>query len=331
MIIFWLPIPRPSDSNKKSVIERVRQLDLIGASIIIPAVVCLILALQWGGSTYPWNDSRVIGLFVGFGCLSIVFALSQIKLGERATVPPRILAQRTVLASTTFAFLFGAGFFVLSYYLPLYSQGIKGISAAKSGIGMMPLMLATVLSSVTSGALIMIMGYYTPFLIVGTAIFAIGSGLISTFSTNISSGEWFGYTVLAGIGAGVGFEIPILAVQTVLPMEDVPVGTSLVIFFRMLGSAVFLSVGESVFTNGVQRGIGLYAPWLNPKSLLGTGETEIRALLEKMGKSAELNEVLMGYLVGLVDSYRVTTGCTVAAAIVACFSEWESVKIKRSV
>jgi hypothetical protein len=328
VIILWLRIPRLSDSNEQSIIERIQQLDLIGASIVIPAIVCLLLALQWGGSMYPWNDSRIIGLFVGFGCLSGVFVFTQIKLGERATVPPRILTQRTVLASTTYVFLFGAGFFVLLFYLPLYFQGIKGVSATRSGIDILPLSLATVLSSMVVGSLITVVGYYTPFLIGGTVLYAIGAGLISTYSVDISFGKWFGYQVLAGLGAGVGFQIPILAVQAVLPMDDVSIGTSLVIFFRTLGSAVFVSVGESVFTNGVQRGIRIHAPWLDPKILLEAGATQIRTLLEKMGKSDQLDEVLMGYMVGLVDSYRVPIACTVAAVIAACFLEWRSVKEK---
>ena len=44
-------------------------------------------------------------------------------------------------------------------------------------------------------------------------------------------GKWFGYEVLTGAGVGVGFRIPIIAVQTVLPLKDVHVGTACVIFF----------------------------------------------------------------------------------------------------
>lgn len=72
-------------------------MDALGALTLIAAVTCLLLALQWGGQTLPWNSSRVIGLFVGFGVLTIVFGLSQWRLGNKATIPLRILRQRSVI------------------------------------------------------------------------------------------------------------------------------------------------------------------------------------------------------------------------------------------
>lgn len=81
-------------------------MDGLGAITLISAVTCLLLALQWGGHTIPWSSSRIIGLFVGFSCLTIVFGLLQWKLGEKATIPLRILKQRSVLMGCLFiAFL----------------------------------------------------------------------------------------------------------------------------------------------------------------------------------------------------------------------------------
>lgn len=62
--------------------KRILQLDLLGAALVIPAIVCLLLALQWGGATYPWNSSRVIGLFVGAVILGILFVIVQLKEGD---------------------------------------------------------------------------------------------------------------------------------------------------------------------------------------------------------------------------------------------------------
>jgi hypothetical protein len=108
-------------------------------------------------------------------------------------------------------------------------------------------------------------------------------------------GKWFGYKVLTGAGVGVGFQIPIIAVQTVLPLEDVPVGTACVIFFQSLGGALFISVGQTVFQNGIIRGTRTYAPDVNPHLLLRAGATEIR---NKVGKSDQLPQVLRAYMVG---------------------------------
>ena len=139
-------------------------------------------------------------------------------------------------------------------------------------------------------------------------------------------GKWFGYKVLTGAGIGVGFQIPIIAVQTVLPLEDVPVGTACVIFFQSLGGALFISVGQTVFQNGIIRGTRTYAPDVNPHLLLTAGAAEIRNVLEKVGKSDQLPHVLRAYMVGLTNSFRVTVACVAVAALAACFFEWKSVK-----
>jgi MFS family permease len=47
--------------------SKIKEMDLIGASFLIGAIVCLLLALQWGGFTYPWRDSKVWGCLLGFG------------------------------------------------------------------------------------------------------------------------------------------------------------------------------------------------------------------------------------------------------------------------
>src|SRR5204863_9492191 len=109
---FALQVPRQSNPTGKTVWQRIQQLDLAGAAILIPAVVCLLLALQWGGSKYAWSNSRIIGLFIGFGLMAIIFIILQMRAGEQATIPLRFFKQRSVAAAVTLAFFFGAGFFV---------------------------------------------------------------------------------------------------------------------------------------------------------------------------------------------------------------------------
>jgi len=326
VVATMLRIPVQPGRTKLSFTERLKDIDLIGASVLVPAVVCLLLALQWGGATYPWNNSRIIGLFVGFGCLILIFIYIQIRLGDRATLPPRILRQRTVAFMSTFGFFFGAGFFVLVFYLPIYFQSVKGVSATRSGIEILPLMLSAVLASIITGGLITVFGQYAPFLIASAAMSAIGVGLLTTFSVNTSFSHWFGYQVLTGLGVGAGFQVPLMAVQTVLPLEDIPIGTACVIFTPTLGGSLFISVAQTVFQNGVIKGTEKFVPSLDPHMLLEVGATQIRQLLVKLGITDQLPAVLNAYMVGLVDVYRVSLGCGVAAFAATLFVEWKNVK-----
>lgn len=106
-------------------------MDLLGAGFLIAAITCLLLvrilhraletflillkALQWGGTTYAWKNSKVWGTLLGFGLLTIVFVLLQFRRGDRATIPPRILKQRTVLYSSIYSCFLSMGLYVSNF------------------------------------------------------------------------------------------------------------------------------------------------------------------------------------------------------------------------
>ncbi|KAF1739643.1 Efflux pump roqT [Beauveria bassiana] len=109
-------------SEGLSIVQRILKLDLVGTAIFIPAIVCLLLALQWGGATYPWSNSRIIGLFVGAGAMIALFIGVQWWRSDQGTFPPFLFKNRSIVAAMSFCFFFGAGFFPLIYYLCKYFQ-----------------------------------------------------------------------------------------------------------------------------------------------------------------------------------------------------------------
>lgn len=212
------------------------------------------------------------------------------------------------------------------YYLPIYFQSVKNHSATKSGIDLLPILLATVISSVFFGGIITAVGYYTPFLILSTALFCIGSGLLTTYSTDISTARWIGYQILAGSGVGAGFQVPMTAVQTILSQEDIPIGSAAVMFFQNLGGALFISVGQSVFQNGITNYMQSHVKDIEPSVIISAGATALRQVLSQMGKLNELPAVIEAYMAGLVNAYRVSLALTCLAFIATLFVEWKSVK-----
>jgi MFS family permease len=92
--------------------QKLESMDPIGTAVFVPAIVCCLLALQWGGTKYAWGNWRIILLFVLFGILVIVFVAIQNWKGDNATVPPRIIKQRTMAASAWFALCLGGAFFI---------------------------------------------------------------------------------------------------------------------------------------------------------------------------------------------------------------------------
>jgi hypothetical protein len=158
------------------------------------------------------------------------------------------------------------------------------------------------------------------------ALFAIGSGLITTYNIDTPFGKWFGYQVLAGSGIGAGFQGGIVVVQTVLPLVDVPVGTACIAFFQSLGGAIFISVAQAVFQNGLSTGIDEYTTGINPQLFLHSGATLLRSILSEIHREDALEGILQAYVLGLTHCYTITLACACAAFVAATTLQWKSVK-----
>ena len=100
-----------------SIPELARSLDLGGTAVFVSAFTLLILALQWGGKQYPWSDWRVLLPLGLSGALTLVFAHLQTRLGEKATMPPRILCRRSVLFGFLFAACNNGALSIVEYYV----------------------------------------------------------------------------------------------------------------------------------------------------------------------------------------------------------------------
>lgn len=67
-------------------------MDLVGAAIMMGLIVSFILALQYGGQTHSLHSSQVIGLFVSFCVLVLVFVAWEIYQKKRAMIVPRLVS-----------------------------------------------------------------------------------------------------------------------------------------------------------------------------------------------------------------------------------------------
>lgn len=140
-----------------------------------------------------------------FGVGLIAFLLLQWRLGEAATIPPRIVTQSMICSASWFAFFISGAFFLFIYFLPIYFQALKGLTALRSGIDNLPLILANVIVVIVSGFAVSRLGYINPFCRGSMVFAAIGSGLLTTVSIDTNTAS---YQILFGIGSRLGFQQP---------------------------------------------------------------------------------------------------------------------------
>jgi MFS family permease len=168
--------------------------------------------MQWGGTRYPWSQWRIILLFVTFGILIVVWIIIQFWKGDSATVPPRLLAKRSIASAAWFAFSMGSSFLVLIFYLPVWFQAVKGSSPLESGIRNLPLILGFVIFSIISGIIVTAIGYCEPprslsfgnvligldmpFMVAASLFSTVGIGLLITLKPDSGSAAWLGYQAI---------------------------------------------------------------------------------------------------------------------------------------
>ena len=320
-LILHLPPPKKAGLT---LWQQFVQLDPIGSALFMPGVVCLLLALQWGGSVYSWSNGRIIALLVLFILLIAGFIAVQIWRQDNGTVPPRIVKNRNIAAAMWSQFSIGASMMTLIYYIPIWFQAIKGVSAVKSGIDTLALIIGLVVASISAGICVSRIGYYAPFMIANSVIMSIGAGLITTWTPTTGHSEWIGYQALFGLGLGLGVQQASLAAQAVLQRRDVPTGISLVMFCQQLGGALFVSIGENVFTNKLVDGLGAI-PGFDPASVVSVGATELRQAVP----AASLTQVISAYNGALVATYRVALAMACLSIIGSSMIEWKNIKPKK--
>ncbi|KAK2022572.1 major facilitator superfamily transporter [Colletotrichum zoysiae] len=320
LVIALVMTPPDQDLNDTSLWSKLRQLDFPGTAVFIPGVVCLLLALQWGGVEYAWNNPRIIALLVLAFVLLASFVAVQVFLPETATIPPRIMRNRSIAFAAWAAFSIGGQMMIFTYYIPIYFQAIQGVSAVESGIRTLPLVLSMTVSVGAGGGIIARVGYYTPVMLVGVSVMAVGAGLLTTLGVHSGPAKWVGYQIIHGLGMGMCFQAPNLAAQTVLTKKDVPIGASAMFFSQTLGGAVFISVGQNVLNNELVKRIrGL--PGLEGVDLKGSGATTLTQL-----PAAVRGPVLEAYNDALRVVFVVGLVLVCSAMVGAAGMEWKSVK-----
>lgn len=320
LVAFFHPPTRPNEQHK--LMERAKKLDLVGAVLFLPAIIMVLLALQWGGNEYPWKSATVIGLFCGFGALLLVFIAWQLHKGDGAMIPPGLLGRRTIVAtSLTSMGVFGS-LFVVIYYVPEWFQVVKGASPLKSGVMNIALFVPQIIGSIIAGTMINKTGYCNPWILAGCIFTSIGAGLCSTFKVDSGHAVWIGFQVLGGLGYGFSMETPLTAAGTVLSTEEAGVGISLVTFFQFFGSSVFLAIAQTVFTNTLVSELGRNVPQVDASTLLQLGTSAVRGFVTK----EELPAVLAAYNKAITSTFYVAAAASACGFCAALLCEWKSVK-----
>ena len=322
---YFVRTPTEESVQPLGFLQKCQELDLPGTTSIVAALICLLIALQWGGSAYPWGDGRIIALFVVFAVLAAAFIIIQMTTitGKARTIPGSVARNRDVWLAGSYAMCITGGIYVANLYLPIWFQTVQGYSAFSSGTMITPMIAGYVVCSVVAGGLTVAIGYYNPGMIIGTAIAIAGAALLTTMNLSTSTAKIVGYQLLYGFGVGFGFGQPSYVVQTTLPAADIPIGITFITLVQNLSASVFVAIGQSIFQDQLRRRIQTVVPDLD-LSTQGQGAAGILNSLppdfREQGKAA--------YSISLLSTLYIPLALSCVSVVGALFIRWSSMKKK---
>jgi hypothetical protein len=157
VLVFFLNLPTPTGGLK----EKLKRIDYIGTLIVLVFATLFLLAMNFGGQTYPWKSAAVIVPLVLTGLLIMLLIFVETKVAE-PLMPPRLFKNRSISAVLATNWFFGMTFFSMVYYLPIYFQVVRADSAMWSGIRLIPMELLIAVFATFSGIFISKKGIYKP-------------------------------------------------------------------------------------------------------------------------------------------------------------------------
>lgn len=273
LVVIWLKLHTKVHHTDHSI-------DYLGAMLISVGSVALLLAAVWGGTTYAWSSPQIIELLVAGIVFAIAFVVWE-HYAKEPILPPELFRSSIFRVSSLLSLVAGLGMFAAIIYLPEYQQIVRGFSATKSGLLMLPLVGGMLVASITSGRMVSKTGKYRIFPIIGTIILGFGFYLLSFISLTIS--EWMlgiGMFV-TGLGIGCFMQIMTLAVQNSSDVKHLGAATAAVTFFRSLGGTFGAAIFGAILSNRLTTHIQELAPGAGTSfggANLNGGATAIRAL-----------------------------------------------------
>jgi EmrB/QacA subfamily drug resistance transporter len=256
-------------------VRTVHRIDYRGASLLVGSVTCVVLLTSWGGSREPWGSPVIVGLGVAALVLFGLLIACELRAAE-PVLPPRLFGSSVARVCLLLNALVGLIFYAILYFTSGFLQFVDGVSATSSGLYLIPLMIATVISTMLIGRLMHRTGRYRIYPIVGALVVVAGFALMLQLDASSSSAAVLASAAIVGFGMGLIMQALILAIQNAVEPRDLGVATAGSMFCRQFGGAVGLALLGSVFTARLTHWLGRLTParaHLDVTTLKGRPET----------------------------------------------------------
>ena len=235
--------------------EQPHRLDVLGVSLMVGAAIAMLLALDWGGTHYPWTSLQIIALLAVSIALWILFA-GRLLTAREPFIPLSILRGRVTSAITCAAFFSIGTIIGITIYTPLYCQLALGASASVSGVALIGFMGGATLGSLLTGRLITRLTHYMRVPIVGLVVAIVTLVALAICSARLSLGSFTLLLVVLGAAIGPMYQTSTIVMQNAVKLYQLGTATGALNFFRLLGGAIIVAVFGAIVLGSSGRQVG---------------------------------------------------------------------------
>ncbi|CAA9962236.1 MFS 1 multi-domain protein [Pyrenophora teres f. maculata] len=269
-----------------SFIDGMKALDWFGIFTFLGFTLMILFGLDFGGVLFPWDSAKVIALLVVGFVMIFAFIYSEAKLAKYPLMPMSLFKRRTNVAAFSVVFFHGFVFISGEYYMPLYFQAVLEASPLRSGLLLLPFIVIGAIAGVFCGVIMHKTGKFREIIWVGALLLTVGFGLFITFDAYTSTVKAVCFLMVGGLGSGILFEAPLIAIQSQVEQHNVASATATLSFIRNIGVSISTIVGGTIFQNSMNGRAAFLREAGLPKNILSQLD----------GDSAMANVMLPGTL-----------------------------------
>lgn len=266
------------------VAEQVR-VDWAGSALLVMGLTPMLAALTLVGTEYGWDSPLVLALFGGGALLSTLFFWYERRVAD-PVIAPDLFRNRIFTISLVLGILVSMAMFSGVMFMPLFMQGVAGLSARDAGLAMAPMMLSFIVASTLAGQLMTKTGKYRTLAHVSAAAIVLGTLLLRTIGVQTGYPTAIAYMVVLGLGVGALTPLLNIAVQNAFPYRIMGTVSATQQFVSSLGGVVASPVfGAIMFRGFHNRLAGTLSPEAE-KAAGGLGGVDPQSLLTAQAQAA---------------------------------------------
>lgn len=226
-------------------------IDYIGTFLLTIGLVALLLGFQFAGDTLSWVSPNVLLAF-GIAVLFLGLFIWQENRTKYPILPLPMFKNLSFTFANVVAILASAFLIGVNVYMPMWVQGILGLSATIAGFTLAPMSITWIIGSFIGGKMIESSSIRR---VIGLGTFFIGlAGLwLMVLTKDATIWMFLGASAVMGLGFGITITMTTITAQNVVAPRDMGAATSVNTLFRTLGQVMGMAIFGTIFNSTTTR------------------------------------------------------------------------------